>query len=104
MSVEPLADAAMPATRGGWRMLRPGNGARGGQAREGVGPVVGAPVVEERRAARRRRDDGEEGQVVDVKARERHRVDLVDRGPELRRRDGGVGQPGGAVAGAVLRG
>ena len=50
-----------------------------------------------------RGDDREERQVVDVEARERHRVDLVDRRAQDRRRDRDVGQPGVPVVGEVLR-
>ena len=42
--------------------------------------VLVDPVVEQRLALRDRRDHREERQVVDVEARERHRVDLVERG------------------------
>src|SRR5690606_692219 len=64
--------------------------------------IVVDPVVDEGLSVRGGGDAGEKGDVVDVDAGERHRVDLVDRRLEFGGVDGQVHQPGAPVVGHVL--
>src|SRR5665647_3321228 len=73
-----------------------------GELGEIDGTVVIDPVMDHRRAGCAGRDDGEEGQVVDVQTRKRHRVDLVGGGRERSGDGGQVHQSGQPVCRAVL--
>ena len=65
--------------------------------------VLVDPVVQQCLALGDGRDHGEERQVVDVEAGERHRVDLVERSAQHGALGDDVDQPGLAVEGGVLR-
>src|SRR5690606_36447020 len=64
--------------------------------------VLVDPVVDEGRAFGAGGDEGEEGEVVDVEAREGHRVDLVDGGAQFGGVDGDVDEAGAGVGGEVF--
>jgi len=73
-----------------------------GQFQQVDGAVLIDPVMNERLAVRRRSNDSEERQVVDIETRERHRVDLVLVGVQLRGLDRDIDQPSEVVARTVF--